>query len=240
MPIHDRIGRALSKGVGALGGFVGDIFGGVVEAAPTIIAQRLGGLVTRGGAPTSIPIGINPDPAAQASLAAMFRALSGGRVFADTPRGGAGVPLLPGVQVGRPPEFPTFQQPQPFPLFSGGETPMGLPVAALPGGAPVQAAGLGGFGAGLAGGLLGEGIFQGLFGNGGNGPVTTQGVPCPTLFVPTRQAMRAVTMFRITNPATGADVWYRNAGRPLLWSGDFAAVKRVRKVAGKAHRRSKR
>jgi len=118
---------------------------------------------------------------------------------------------------------------------------MQLQRTALPGGAPIlPIGGLGGFAGGLAGGLLGEGIFQGLFGFGGNGNGNGAMVPagvCPPLFVPTTSALRAVRMFRITNPSNGQDVWYRNAGRPILWSGDFAAVKRVRRVAGKARRK---
>jgi len=38
----------------------------------------------------------------------------------------------------------------------------------------------------------------------------------------------------------GKFVTFRNMGRPVLWSGDFAAAKRVRKVAGKARRRGGR
>jgi len=41
----------------------------------------------------------------------------------------------------------------------------------------------------------------------------------------------------VTNPATGKMVWFRRAGRPLLWSGDLAACKRVRRAASHARRR---
>lgn len=41
----------------------------------------------------------------------------------------------------------------------------------------------------------------------------------------------------VENPVTGRLHWYKNAGRPVLWSGDIAAQKRVRKVAARAARK---
>lgn len=41
----------------------------------------------------------------------------------------------------------------------------------------------------------------------------------------------------VTNPNTGKMVWFRRAGVPVLWSGDLAACKRVRKAASHARRR---
>ena len=38
------------------------------------------------------------------------------------------------------------------------------------------------------------------------------------------------------DPITGRPVWFKPAGRPLLWSGDLSACKRVRKVAARARR----
>lgn len=39
------------------------------------------------------------------------------------------------------------------------------------------------------------------------------------------------------NPTTGRRTWFKPAGQPVLWSGDFAAARRVRRVAMKARRR---
>ena len=36
------------------------------------------------------------------------------------------------------------------------------------------------------------------------------------------------------NPVTGAPVWFGKKGRPLLWSDDLAACKRVKRVASRA------
>lgn len=46
--------------------------------------------------------------------------------------------------------------------------------------------------------------------------------------------------FAVPNPLTGMVTWFKPAGRPVLWSGDFAAAKRVKKVAAKARRRGGR
>lgn len=43
--------------------------------------------------------------------------------------------------------------------------------------------------------------------------------------------------FRVSNPTTGQDTWFRPAGKPLLWSGDLTACKRVNKVARRAKRK---
>lgn len=47
---------------------------------------------------------------------------------------------------------------------------------------------------------------------------------------------RARSTFEVVNPCTGSTVFYRNMGRPLLWSGDLTAARRVRKAASKARR----
>ena len=57
-------------------------------------------------------------------------------------------------------------------------------------------------------------------------------------FVPTMQGARAQP-FIANNPVTGALTWFKPAGRPILWSGDLTACKRVGKIASRA-RRAKR
>jgi len=52
-------------------------------------------------------------------------------------------------------------------------------------------------------------------------------------------AARAVP-FVAVNPMSGKPVWFGPLGSPLLWSGDLRAVRRVRKIAGRAARFSGR
>jgi len=48
-------------------------------------------------------------------------------------------------------------------------------------------------------------------------------------------AARAVP-FMLPNPVSGKPVWFMPAGRPLLWSGDMSACRRVSRIAGRAAR----
>jgi len=57
-------------------------------------------------------------------------------------------------------------------------------------------------------------------------------------FVPTAAGARAQP-FIASNPVTGKTTWFKPAGRPILWSGDLTACKRVGKIASRA-RRAKR
>ena len=149
-----------------------------------------------------------------------------GGLFGGAPTTIPGISGPVQIGVARAPQQQTFPG-VPGPPLGGAVTfggqPMTLPVSALPGGAPVMQAGLGD-------------VFGGLLGSAFGPSLTPQGATCPTLFRQAPQTLRPVSMFHITNPSTGREVWYRNVGQPVLWSGDFAAVKRVRRVAGKAHR----
>jgi len=62
------------------------------------------------------------------------------------------------------------------------------------------------------------------------------GGPGTPMFRATMAGARA-QFFRTQNPATGQDTWFRPAGRPLLWSGDLTACKRVNKIARRAKRK---
>lgn len=57
---------------------------------------------------------------------------------------------------------------------------------------------------------------------------------CPPIFEAGRISVRAVPSFEVVNPYTGRCVFYKNMGRPVLYSGDLAAAKRVAKVARRA------
>lgn len=200
----DRVGRELSKGVGAIGGAVGDIFGGIVERAPDILSEMIIG------------------------------------------RSGGGWPGTPGTApgpVGYPfPGFPSpSQAPGPFipprvlaPGFTPAERSI-MPV--LPGGAIVQGGsfrpvlgGPAGIALGVGSALLGEGIGS-LFGNG-NGVGSAA-------FRQTTGGVRANRSFHLPHPVTGEDVFFGSLGRPLLFTRDMSAAKKVDRLARRA-RRSRR
>jgi len=103
--------------------------------------------------------------------------------------------------------------------------------------------GCGGGGGGVGGGIQLPGMPQipGFPGmqptvNGQNGAMAMGG-GCPVS--PFRAGgtlgARAVP-FVAVNPVSGRPVWFGPLGMPLLWSGDLRAVRRVRKIAGRAAR----
>lgn len=101
-------------------------------------------------------------------------------------------------------------------------------MAVLPGGAP-------------AGAVLSRSMVPGLsldLSLGGGGALSGGG---GELFQMTQGAgVRARSLVRATNPATGNDVWFKNVGKPILFSGELTACKRVNKIAARARRASPR
>ncbi len=92
---------------------------------------------------------------------------------------------------------------------------------------------------------------MGLFGLGGNGTVALPGgarlqqpvaPQAGRVFNVTQNlttgaiSVRPRAQLNFTHPVTGSTIMYRNMGRPILWSGDLAATKRVRKAAARARR----
>jgi len=68
--------------------------------------------------------------------------------------------------------------------------------------------------------------------------VRTQGTP---FFLPARTSSSTPrSLIIVPNPSTGAPVFFKHAGRPILFSGDFRAAKLVRKLASRAKRSSPR
>jgi len=157
------------------------------------------------------------------------------------PQFAAPVPFVPSSQ-------PFGAMPGTIPVSFGGQPMPAFPVSTQQGFPPTgfsgifnqaqplfQTAGLTGAIAplvrqlpGIVGGFLGAGAFDALTGGGG-GSVTP-------MFRPTMAGVRAQS-FRATNPVTGQDVFFRPAGKPILWSSDLSACKRVQKVAKRARRK---
>ncbi len=68
--------------------------------------------------------------------------------------------------------------------------------------------------------------------------VRTQGTP---FFLPARAIGASPrSLIIVPNPATGAPTFFKHAGRPILFSGDFRAAKLVSKLARRARRASPR
>lgn len=65
-------------------------------------------------------------------------------------------------------------------------------------------------------------------------------INAPQVFNQTQGGYRAKSFFAVPNPMTGNLSYFRNAGRPILFSGDLSACKRVNKVASRARRASPR
>jgi len=66
----------------------------------------------------------------------------------------------------------------------------------------------------------------------------TGGTP---FFLPSRAVgNRPRSLIMVPNPSTGAPTFFKHAGRPILFSGDFRAAKLVNKLARRARRSSPR
>jgi len=124
----------------------------------------------------------------------------------------------PPVQIA-PSQLPFLPSPFQGPAFTSPADAGGFQLAnlSLPGGAPV----------------VGPNVIQrgmnSLLGLGGGA-----GVFCDQVFTQGPTTVRAARTVIVQNPASGKLHWYRNMGRPVLWSGDIATCKRVDKIARKA------
>lgn len=260
MPFHrgafSAIGGFLGDVAGSVGRFAGDVFGGAREQLfpePTFIgppapggttaggfAERLGGFLAERAVPFLFP---TRGPKALCII---------GPCELNTPFPDAGplprssrtttiasIPKAPGT-LGAIPIGPQIGAPQPIDIgrrgaltrtqgleilgLGEGEQPVAAALA-LPGGAAIlrQIPSL----------LAGIGISEFFGGGGGEVDLPFQG----RFFNRTMAGVRAKSLVRLQNPVTGSDVWFRNVGQPILFAGDFATVKRVRRVASMAHRR---
>jgi hypothetical protein len=112
------------------------------------------------------------------------------------------------------------------------------------------------FGTGITGSDIGS-IISSIRGNGGSSRPVAQPGGAPVMpmslgfdlpfvdvvrqgggspgFRPTSAGASAV-LHQQVNPVTGRATWFRPAGKPVLWSSDLSACKRVKKVATRARR----
>jgi hypothetical protein len=242
MGLFDRIGRELNRGIGAVGGFLGDVIGGAVESfsdpgfqLPTGggFGRTLGGLAGEAG-----------------------EVLLGGLIGRPEVMSGGGIPLpptvpggFPGLGIPLPPPIGQAHLPVPSAPMGGGVLPMQLPIpggltfpttqpmediemtqaVALPGGALIAPLLRGLGGAALGGAAVGGAIsaFQ---------PGAVELPFGGRVFRQTPSGIRARSLVEVMNPLTGRKTWYRNVGRPILFSGDLRSCKRVQKIASRARR----
>lgn len=61
---------------------------------------------------------------------------------------------------------------------------------------------------------------------------------CGSPFVSAASAAARPSTFAMANPANGRMTWFRPAGKPVLWSSDLGACRRVARIARKAKRRA--
>lgn len=134
--------------------------------------------------------------------------------------GGGGRPRVnSGVVTVRPPMIPgliaptVFRAPSPAPM----EVRAPMINVATPGGAVI--------GQNRIGSAINS--FLGIGGGGGS---------CGSLFRAGGTTIRPSPLIMVPHPETGAPVFFKHAGRPVLFSGDLTAAKRVSKLARRARR----
>jgi len=248
----------VSGGSGSGGGFFSNLgtsftnsflrplatFGGnVAGAGLSILAQSgLQKLADISGSPV-VGRGPGPGPLGQpgSALGPLLQLLQGGRTVRPgtvvMPTGsvpGPGQAQLPSLGTG-------FQS-----LLSGlnqaGQQLVGSGI--FGGGGPVGAAP--GFGtAGISSLIRSPGLRNLLLGAGGAGAVELLaggGGGAANLGQPFRATLGGARAqkFMVANPVTGTATWFGPLGKPILFTGDFQAAKRVQRVARRAKRRSPR
>lgn len=131
-----------------------------------------------------------------------------------------------------------FQQFQRFPSQFGFPPVQGLPfsTSSIPPGAgimpafPISTSQFGGIGAGFVPAAF-DLPFIDIVPQGGGAQLGSLTSP----FVPTMAGARAQA-FVSPNPMTGKLTWFKPAGKPILWSGDLTACRRVSRIARRAKR----
>lgn len=201
---------SFKTGLSGVADFLGDITGAALGAAPTIIPL----LQSTGVIPYSqAPQGQAPSPYSG------YRptALPGGAMI-PWPVQPQVNPMFANVPLAGPVQFPTGR-PTPQPTAPSGVVQM-----------PAFQSTRGGFSQSALDLPLIDIVPQG----GGS-----QLARLTSPFVPTQAGARAQP-FVSANPITGALTWFKPAGKPILWSGDLSACRRVNKVAARARRVSRK
>lgn len=111
----------------------------------------------------------------------------------------------------RPAGFPTIAQATRAQVGGGN---VGVGPLALPGGAPLRTVAVDAFGLEFGGPTEGQ------------------------FFIPNRNGTRPANVVSLADPDTGEPRFFGHLGRPLLFSRDMRAHRRVNKLASKARRRS--
>ena len=263
--VFSSLGRGASSALGGIGGFLGDIAGGFkkgFEPGPFggggglagTIGGRLGQsaeniiLASMEAAEQRFQTGERaviqnvrrrlgaPSPAA-IRLPATIPVVLGG----ERRSGGIGADLRAQMtRIAQEPRLttqPVVQQAGIFPEF---DLPSMGDIGSFLGGifAPETEAAMPGHGGEmvvLPGGSIAGGLaeFAGL----GMGVSQLAMLPPGIAFRPSMAGLRARRELTAINPLTGSISVFRNMGRPVLYTGDFAAAKRVRRVASRARRR---
>ncbi|GAH91094.1 unnamed protein product [marine sediment metagenome] len=251
MGFFEGIGRAISKGAGALAGFGGDILSGAMESfstqgpAPKVEGwgSTLGGIIGDVGEQIFTRTPYDPmystpgqSPAGQGAgvLLPEYQASGGVAVPPSTGTSRTGIPLPLGLSRiwGGPVQSPAAIPP-------GVQEASMLPLA-LPGGAAI-ASGLSrviGTAAGI-GGLseLAE-YLPSIFGGGTSQPAVGGGnLPYGGALFRVREG-RIVPRSVVEVQLGGKTYRYRYAGRPILYSGDLQTYKRVKRIAGRVRRKT--
>ena len=188
-------------------------FGGFLEGAGGLIGEAAEQFLSGGREPIDFPTPMAPrHPGAVVDPRRGAGDLTVQSILEGRKQPGVGFTVIDMPRVG-------FDEP-----FSEGgmmAAPVALPGGALIGGLMRQIPGILG---GAAGGAL-------VAGSGGGDIELPYG---GTIFNVTPTGLRAKSMVEIVNPMTGRKSWYRNVGRPILFSGDLRVCKRVDRVARRA------
>jgi len=231
----DSFKTGLSNFASGLGDFLGDVSGAAVAAAPTIIPI----LQSTGVLPT-----VQPTFVGQSAFSGQLPSF---------PRLPSGAPPIPTRRIPRtvtmPGGSPTrFSSGVPsVPSSARFHSDLAAPVGPFPVGFParestspsgvVNMPAFQNAARGFAPAALTDLIpsfdipFVDVVPQGGGASLSALTTP----YVRTMAGARAQP-FVSANPVTGRLTWFKPAGRPILWSGDLTACKRVGRIAARARR----
>lgn len=213
---------SMKTGLSAVGDFVTDIVGAGIAAAPTVIPilQSTGVLPQVQPSPIVTTRGPGAGPLGQQRNGRAV--VPGGAV---TP-----FPIVPRVN----PQL--RNQPLALPVgFTAGATMNGAPFAPSGVVMPAFQSTQGGFQQALFN--LPALDIPGIDITRQGGAATLAALTSP--FFPTMAGARAQA-FISPNPVTGKLTWFKPAGKPILWSGDLTACRRVGRIARRARTASRK